>query len=242
MPSYNFAPVILDAGMETVAIFLLIMLGVYALLFGLMILSYVLQSLGMYTIAKRRGIRKPWLAWLPVGNMWILGSISDQYRYVAKGRLKNKRKILMGSMIVIYALVIPLYVAYFAMMIQGIIAENYITDITDLGFAMPYLAVIAVVFIAMLVIALIAGVIEYIALYDLYASSDPYNAVTYLVLSIFVNVTMPFFLFACRKKDLGMPPRKEDIPAPQIMEAEGISLEEAVMTEEPAEKEEAPEE
>ena len=45
---------------------------------GIGIGAYVLWSLGVYTIAKRRGIRKPWLSWIPVGNLWILGSISDQ--------------------------------------------------------------------------------------------------------------------------------------------------------------------
>ena len=63
---------------------------------ALAITQYVLSSLGMYQIAKRRGIPNPWLAWLPVGQAWILGSISDHYQYVAKGKQRNYRKILMG--------------------------------------------------------------------------------------------------------------------------------------------------
>ncbi len=41
---------------------------------------YVLQAIGLYTIAQRRGIRHAWLAWVPVGSVWILGSIADDYR------------------------------------------------------------------------------------------------------------------------------------------------------------------
>ena len=41
---------------------------------------YVFTSLALYTIAKRRGINHPWLSWIPVANVWILGSIADQYR------------------------------------------------------------------------------------------------------------------------------------------------------------------
>ena len=47
---------------------------------GLAIVSYVLLAWGLFTIAKRRGINKPWLAWIPVVNVWMLGCISDQYR------------------------------------------------------------------------------------------------------------------------------------------------------------------
>ena len=46
------------------------------------------------------------------------------------------------------------------------------------------------------------------ALYDVYRSMDPNNAVLYLVLSILFRPTEPFFLFFNREKDLGMPPRK----------------------------------
>ena len=48
------------------------------------IAMYVLSAWGMYTIANRRGIHRPWLAWIPVANMWILGSISDQYQLSVK--------------------------------------------------------------------------------------------------------------------------------------------------------------
>ena len=59
------------------------------------IASYVLTSLALYTLASRRGIRKAWLSWVPVLNVWIVGSLSDQYRYVVKGQVKSKRKILL---------------------------------------------------------------------------------------------------------------------------------------------------
>ena len=63
--------------------------------FGIAIAGFVLLALAMYTIAKRRGIRSPWLAWVPLGQSWMLGSISDQYRYVTKGQQKSKRTTLL---------------------------------------------------------------------------------------------------------------------------------------------------
>ena len=66
------------------------------------------------------------------------------------------------------------------------------------GFALP-LAVAAVA----------AAVIRFIALYDVFRSLDPDNAVLFLVLSILFGITEPFFLFFNRDKDAGMPPRRE---------------------------------
>ena len=63
-----------------VAVFVIVYLVILLVALGFGMVWYVLQSLGLYTIAERRGIRNPWLAWVPVANMWVLGSISDQYQ------------------------------------------------------------------------------------------------------------------------------------------------------------------
>ena len=68
------------------------------------IACYVLSSLALYTLASRRGIRKAWLSWIPVLNVWILGSLSDQYRYVVKGQIKSKRKILLAFNLTVFVL------------------------------------------------------------------------------------------------------------------------------------------
>lgn len=65
---------------------------------------YVLQAIGLYTIAKRRGIRHAWLAWVPVGFVWILGSISDDFKARLTGKLRNKRKVLLVLTVVLWVL------------------------------------------------------------------------------------------------------------------------------------------
>ena len=185
-----------------------VLLGVY-LLFLLVVMafsvvSYVLYSLGLYTIANRRNIRHSWLAWLPMGNVWILGSISDQYQYVTKGKIKNRRKLLLGLDIGLVAFSICWLVA---IVVFGIMSEGFAAGLV----ALTLVAILGyLVFIAL---AIVCAVYTYICLYDLYNSSNPNNSVLFLVFSIFFSVTMPFFVFACRKKDLGMPPRRQ--PAPQ---------------------------
>ena len=62
---------------------------------GFSVVMYVLNAVGMYRIAKRRGIHHAWLAWVPVGCNWLLGSISDHYQYVAKQKVTKRRKTLL---------------------------------------------------------------------------------------------------------------------------------------------------
>ena len=205
------------SGMEDVAAFgglMVVFILFWLLMMAFSVVCYVLQSLGMYTIAKRRGIHKPWLAWIPVVNMWLLGSISDQYQYVVKGRIRSRRKVLLGLNIAVFVMPIPIYAAAFVLLF--------------LGDAMAALGGVALLMVlcglAMLVLSVLIVVYQYIALYDLYASCDPGNTVLFLVLSILVNVTMPFFIFACRKKDLGMPQRK---PAPEPVIPQTYAIPEA---------------
>ena len=149
----------------------------YLAFFAFAIVSYILQSFGLYTIAKRRGINNPWLAWVPVGVMWILGSISDQYQYVAKGRVRNRRKVLLGVEIALYLLLIPLIISVIAAIV-GIAMESA-------GGAGVGILVLLVSYLAMIVLSIVLLVFYYIALHDVFASCDPYNATTYLILSIF---------------------------------------------------------
>lgn len=44
---------------------------------GVIVTIYVLGALGAYRLAKRRGMQNAWLAWLPVGQEYILGKMSD---------------------------------------------------------------------------------------------------------------------------------------------------------------------
>lgn len=186
-------------------------LGVFVLVYVLILLfasalsmvSYVLQSLGLYTIAERRGIRHSWLAWVPLGNLWMLGSISDQYQYLAKGKIKNRRKVMLGLSI---GLVVVYLIWFVGLMMSAFAGEEYVTVL---------LMVLGI--IALFTVAIILTVLQYMAYFDLYSSCQPSNAVLYLVLSIVFTVTMPFFVFFCRKKDYGMPPRKQPV-VQQIVE------------------------
>lgn len=195
------------------------------------ILSYVLQSLGFYAIAKRRGIHNPWMAWIPVVNLWTLGSIADQYQYVAKGRVRSYRKVLLGLQIAMVGATVLFTVFSIT---AGVFAGMADSVGAAVGSMIGPVLVFVVLYLAFFALAIVLSVFQYIALYNLFASCDPNNAVVFLVLSILINVTLPFFVFAVRKKDKGMPPRRQPNPVvPQMPEEVPVAEETPVSGEVP---------
>ena len=138
------------------------------------IVFYVFESLSLFTIAKRRGIPNYGLAWVPIGNMWIIGKLADQYDNYVKGRNMKLAGLLLGFG-------------------AGAAGLALIGGLAYIFILMPlaYLALIALI------------VFEFIALYKIYHAASPDSAVVLLVLSIFFSVIIPFVLFAFRKKDEG---------------------------------------
>lgn len=197
---------------ESVAMAVLGIYGVILAVIGLFgIAMYVIRSLSVYTIAKRRQIENPWLSWLPVGHEWILGSLSDQYKFITKKKVQNRRKVLLG--LGIAGLLCGL------LMFCLVIASTVMVA-TDEMAATGMILLVILMYLAVLILSIVTTVFSFMSKYDIYKSCDPKNAVAYLVISIFINVTEPFFLLVCRNKDLGMVPEEPEAPKTETPAAE----------------------
>lgn len=179
--------------------------GIPSMLLG--IASYVLTAMAIYTISRRRGLNNPWLAWIPVANCWLLGSLSDQYSYVVKGENKSKRKWLLILSIVSFALTVAIVILAISTVGSAILGGFHNERAIMSRIMGPLMSIIGLL-LPLAGVGIAYAVIRYMALYDLYKSLDPDNSVLFLVLSILFGITEPFFLFFNRSKDKGMPPRK----------------------------------
>ena len=175
---------------RALSIFGKLLTGGVALLFSIAI--YVFTALSLYTVAKRRGIAAPWLAWVPVAGLWVLGSLSD--RYLTQGQIRHKRISLLvwtGA----------------SWVLTGGIVVGTIAAIA--GASVGAILTVLCLALAVACAAIVYVVLYFMALYDVYASCDPQNAALYLVLSVFFRFLVPVFLFLSRNLEKGMPPRKE---------------------------------
>ena len=181
---------------ELLAMITSILVTVLAVVGILSIVMYIFSSLGFYTLAKRRGIRAPGLAWIPIGGtQWILGSLSDQYASLTGAKLRCSRHILLWGELVLTAAAIPLLVFAIQLLTATLAGQDVTMQLMQLNGVQTLLNLASIAL----------SVMFYIALYKVYKSCDPKHAVLFLVLSIIFSITMPFFVFACRNKDLGMP-------------------------------------
>ena len=191
-PYYNELPTV---GMDEEA---MIVLGVMLVFLGIVLVcclvGWILSSIGLHKIARRRGIAHAWLAWIPVGCYWVLGSVSDQYQHLVQGKITSRRKIL---------LILSL-VSMLVGMCNGVFSAFLSTGVLTEEEAGAFVLLSAIPSILGAGIGIATMVFFHICNFDLYRSCNPQNAVVFLVLGIVLPVCQPFFYFACRKKDLGM--------------------------------------
>lgn len=208
---YMFPEMMEGAATGMIGLVFGIFLIVYLLALAFSVVSYVLGAVGMYRIAKRRGIHHAWLSWIPVGSSWLLGSISDHYQYVVKQKVTKRRKVLLILSIICTVMCFVFGTG------AGILTAAEIAGDLSAG-AILSVAMMAIGYLGLLGLSIAITVICYIAYYDLFRSCKPGNAVLFLVLSIIFNVTLPFFVFFISNSDEGMPARRPQQPPQPICE------------------------
>ena len=207
---------------------------------------YVLMALGMYTIAKRRGIPMAWLAWVPVVSVWILGAIADDYR-ARLGKRSNMRMLVTCLVLVSLILAVVVLVMIWQNMFVPIadavsfeelmqvygggsdsVSHMYDTAreeamaqlearldaaLTDEMVEQMDAALVPTMALTLIMAltALAALALEYLCWYWLFASCVPAYKLIFFVVSLLFG-TQAIFVFMCRDKDLGLPPKTEALP------------------------------
>lgn len=59
---------------------LAVSVGLWILITLISVGLYILSALGLYKLAQNKGIENPWLAWIPVVNLYILGKIINNLK------------------------------------------------------------------------------------------------------------------------------------------------------------------
>lgn len=192
------------------------------------IASYVMTSLSVYTIAKRREINNPWLAWIPVANYWIIGSIADDYD--EKNGIKRKWRITLLALYIIFmAIFLVGYIGMIVAMVLYMVRTEYGT------FDAPMNATMLSIFVGIYVFAIVLSLISiavsicyYICVFKIFESTVPERAVSYLLVSLLVPFGYPICLMLCRKKGY---PREEVEVCPPVPETI-LPGEDSIMNEE----------
>lgn len=181
--------------METLFVLLITALCIILAL-GLVVLNYILTSYGFYTLAKRRGIKNPWIAWIPYISCWTVGCIAGDYD--AKSGINRKWNKILITLAIILAVC---FILFYLVMIVGVVVISlmqnfyYVADYDD------YMGLFIAVYIAALVMSLVAMVYTicyHISLYKVFESTVPNKSLKYLILYMLVPVVGAICVFKCR--------------------------------------------
>lgn len=185
---------------------LVFFLGAYLmiLLFTMIVslVIYVFRSLGLYGMSKNAGISNPWLAWIPIGNLWCIGSLAEKSN-LYYGKEKGAWSKLLPAFAIATFLFLPL------ILLIAVIAGLYES--------LAAVLLILFIYLLMMGVALALTVMTYVALYKVYRLFDPDNATLYMILTVFVNISQPIILFILRNRFPGggkMPPDQKNAGFP----------------------------
>lgn len=184
----------MQEGLLAVYVFLLVILAVAGIV---QLVLYIFRSLALYKLASRRQLGNAWLAWVPVGWYWIAGSLSDQYQL----RVNHKKRY---NRVILLALNLVSWLSGSSLGIVSVLSElNLIVN--PLSYLGLPLAIQAFFGVLTPVVSIACLVFWVLAFYDVYRSCDAANGLLYTILGTIFGFLNPFFLFACRNKDEGMP-------------------------------------
>ena len=65
---------------EVVSFFFTFFIGAIAVSAVIGIAIYLLESISVYKMAKSAEIKNPWLAFVPVANDWVFGTLAEKYK------------------------------------------------------------------------------------------------------------------------------------------------------------------
>lgn len=187
---------------ETVSFFLAIFIGTFtiSLLIGLAI--YLLESISVYKMAKSAEIKNPWLAFIPVANDWVFGTLAEKYK--KKNGTKSARfgiilPVLEG-IVLIESIALTIFTVISVKEITGYALDAVNTSTEMVPEQFMSLIPVIILYFALMAVAIAYAVVFFIALWRVYYSFDKSNATLYIVLSIIFTISVPIILFIIRNR------------------------------------------
>lgn len=187
---------------EAVSFFFTFFIGAIAVSAVIGIAIYLLESISVYKMAKSAEIKNPWLAFIPVANDWVFGTLAEKYK--KKNGTKSARfgiilPVLEG-IVLIEAIALTIFTVISIKEITGYALDAVNTSTEMVPEQFMSLIPVIILYFALMAVAIAYAVVFFIALWRVYYSFDKSNATLYIVLSIIFTISVPIILFIIRNR------------------------------------------
>ncbi len=165
---------------------------------------FVLQGIGIYTMAKNRKMQKKWLAFVPIVNMFYIGKLVGEYSIFGR---KVKRLGLYASLAqAVYSLVcVGLIAAELYLYVEGgrptLVEGTYLpmwTELTGTPYTIFKLYDIGVLLLP--IFGLVCKIVLFLLYTGLYKKYYPQNYFLLSYLALFITVSPYIVVFVIRKR------------------------------------------
>lgn len=185
---------------EAVSFFFTFFIGAIAVSAVIGIAIYLLESISVYKMAKSAQIKNPWLAFIPVANDWVFGTLAEKYK--KKNRTKSARfgiilPVLEG-IVLIETIALTIFTVISIKEITGYALDAVNTSSEMAPEQFMSLIPVIILYFALMAVAIAYAVVFFIALWRVYSSFDKSNATLYIVLSVVFTISVPIILFIIR--------------------------------------------
>lgn len=187
---------------EAVSFFFTFFIGAIAVSAVIGIAIYLLESISVYKMAKSAEIKNPWLAFIPVANDWVFGTLAEKYK--KKNGTKSARfgiilPVLEG-IVLIEAIALTIFTVISIKEITGYALDAVNTSSEMAPEQFMSLIPVIILYFALMAVAIAYAVVFFIALWRVYSSFDKSNATIYIVLSVIFTISVPIILFIIRNR------------------------------------------
>ena len=187
---------------EAVSFFFTFFIGAIAVSAVIGIAIYLLESISVYKMAKSAEIKNPWLAFIPVANDWVFGTLAEKYK--KKNGTKSARfgiilPVLEG-IVLIESVALTIFTVISISKITGYAFDAVNTSAEMAPEQFMSLIPVIILYFALMAVAIAYAVVFFIALWRIYSAFDKSNATLYIVLSIIFTISVPIILFIIRNR------------------------------------------
>lgn len=187
---------------EAVSFFFTFFIGAIAVSAVIGIAIYLLESISVYKMAKSAQIKNPWLAFIPVANDWVFGTLAEKYK--KKNGTKSARfgiilPVLEG-IVLIETIALTIFTVISIKEITGYALDAVNTSSEMAPEQFMSLIPVIILYFALMAVAIAYAVVFFIALWRVYSSFDKSNATLYIVLSVIFTISVPIILFIIRNR------------------------------------------
>ncbi len=169
---------------------------------------YILTAIGLYRMAKACRHPRPWMAWIPYADYYLMGELAELSAARHGKKIRPYAAWMLTFQIVTTVVVVALVGILCSLLLNGLSYTKYSASTVAEGydFVTPLLILIILLFV-ILALAIVGIILEYITLHLIFQLFDKKNALGYVILCIFISYAKPIVLLILSRKS-------PDLPAP----------------------------